>query len=694
MSIIYLINPNTDRIVGHLNNRGKKIFTGGIHIHDLETGENTFTFETPSKLKEAALFDNIMRLAIPKEEGGLMEFVTYRTRTKGAWREVIALASYVDIESQAIIPPGTYSGTCEDLLTIGLAGVDYSVGTVEPSDIRELILDESVRPYTFIMKVKELFDREFDATIEFSGPRVKARYLNAYTKLGRNNKKEIVRGKDLLSIERIENKERIVTALQVEGPQREDGTRLTVFVSDDEAFQRWSVKGEHRIDIYRPETDDQNITAARLTSLGKRRLKQLIDAINEYTIESADIGQLFPHEQLWIGDNCRIIDKEYSPPLYADARAKRIERSIIDKKEKKIKFGEVVTYKESDVLKKFRQLSEIYQTRFIRQPTAPPVRARTIWIKSSTEVGGAEVAHIASGNQWIPVTPTNVVELDKNYNGWYFDAEEGLVVYRDDNLVRIVLDSTSGIKIQRRTLVTDTWKDAFGVDSAGNMILVGELFTPSIEKGFGGAWYGDEGWYVFGDGSSPVTYADNRGMHISNHTMSGSSVDYALEGMWHYVAEYMGGPPVRSLLYGENGIRLFDENSPLPAKEVLSGLLFNDRKIQVIGSFETQAIQSLTLMSGWLNFSSTSEPWQRAGFYKDLSGVVHLTGLIKDGTTANGTVLGTLPVGYRPAKQEVFTVATSSGTARIDVYPNGQIIGARDLNATFTSLSGPSFKAA
>jgi len=117
-------------------------------------------------------------------------------------------------------------------------------------------------------------------------------------------------------------------------------------------------------------------------------------------------------------------------------------------------------------------------------------------------------------------------------------------------------------------------------------------------------------------------------------------------------------------------------------------------KVKVIGSFENESILTPTLVNGWLHFSTTAEPWQRGGYWKDKNDVVHLVGLIKSGTTTNGTILFTLPVGYRPVKQEVFIVTTITGTARIDVYPNGQVIGSRDLNATWTSLAGIQFKAA
>lgn len=688
MSSIRIVNRNTDRVIGILNNRGRKVFKDDLHAQDIETKENTFRFAMPAAIKEAAYFDDLVSVFIPKEDGDFAEFIAFQSQNFGRWKSVIAVASYVDIEKQKIIPAGTYTGNLRELLAIALDGTDHAIGEVEFVGDRTLELEDSVGAYTFVKRLMTLFDVELDASITYSGPRITGRYLNFYTNIGRNGKKEITRGKDLISIERLINNEDIVTAIQAEGPIREDGTRLTVFVSDDAAFQRWNLKGEHRVAVYRPDSEDQNMSLERLTQLAEMELKKRIASIFDYIIEHADISNLFPHEKLWIGDRCRVKDTESFPPLYAEARVKRVERSIVDKRKKKVKIGEVVTYTEDEIMKKFRGLAELYQTKVIRFPTPPPVKQRTIWIKSSETSGGAEVAHIASNGTWVPITPTGVVEVGRNYNGWYFDETDGLIVYRDDNLVRIVLDSVTGIKIQRRNNTSEIWKDVFTVGADGNMMLIGEMFTPSTEEGFGGAWYGDGGWYIFGEASEPTSYATNRGMFIDNNTISGSSVEYILTGVRHVVRSFIGGPISRTLEYLQDGIELRNATGSL-----LSALRFIDDKIHVTGIFETESYNTPALSNGWQHFSTTAGEWQRAAYWKDLSGVVRLTGMIKDGTTTNATLLFTLPTGYRPAKNETFLVVTSTGEARIDVYSSGQVRGSRGLDSTFTSLSGITFKA-
>lgn len=97
-----------------------------------------------------------------------------------------------------------------------------------------------------------------------------------------------------------------------------------------------------------------------------------------------------------------------------------------------------------------------------------------------------------------------------------------------------------------------------------------------------------------------------------------------------------------------------------------------------------------TLLSGWVNYG---DGFAAAGYHKGPDNRVHLQGLIKSGTVADGTVIFTLPEGFRPLQKEIFIVFISGGGfGRVDVNDNGSVV-AKIVNATYTSLSGISFLA-
>ncbi|HCQ30141.1 MAG TPA: hypothetical protein DIU39_07635 [Flavobacteriales bacterium] len=111
---------------------------------------------------------------------------------------------------------------------------------------------------------------------------------------------------------------------------------------------------------------------------------------------------------------------------------------------------------------------------------------------------------------------------------------------------------------------------------------------------------------------------------------------------------------------------------------------FHDFDIQGVTSvrIDTNGIvqepwQNVTLQNGWINYGTGYAAPQ---FYKDKEGVIHVKGLIQNGTTAPGTVLFNLPLGYRPSERRIVQT-TTGGTStpygiasRVDILPNGDVI--------------------
>lgn len=69
-----------------------------------------------------------------------------------------------------------------------------------------------------------------------------------------------------------------------------------------------------------------------------------------------------------------------------------------------------------------------------------------------------------------------------------------------------------------------------------------------------------------------------------------------------------------------------------------------------------------TLQNGWTNRVGGNAP---AGYYKDDFGIVRIHGDISGGTATNGTLLFTLPAGYRPTATERQSVVTYNGSTFI-----------------------------
>jgi hypothetical protein len=97
-----------------------------------------------------------------------------------------------------------------------------------------------------------------------------------------------------------------------------------------------------------------------------------------------------------------------------------------------------------------------------------------------------------------------------------------------------------------------------------------------------------------------------------------------------------------------------------------------------------------SLVNGYANYS-TYPGYELCSFFKDKNGVVHIQGLVKNAT--DGTIF-TLPVGYRPRGQEIHWVNGAGASARIDIYPHGDVNkNGGGVTGSWLSLAGLSFYA-
>ena len=137
-------------------------------------------------------------------------------------------------------------------------------------------------------------------------------------------------------------------------------------------------------------------------------------------------------------------------------------------------------------------------------------------------------------------------------------------------------------------------------------------------------------------------------------------------------------------LFGQQNVGI-GTTDPTEALEVVGNIALN-------GTIVNESYQIPTLLNGWVNYDNT---YTHAGYYKDKEGRVHLKGLIKNGTTTFGTILFTLPSGYRPTTsgRHMFPALTNpSESGRIDVDVNGNVLFIEGSNM-WLSLSGISFRA-
>ena len=104
---------------------------------------------------------------------------------------------------------------------------------------------------------------------------------------------------------------------------------------------------------------------------------------------------------------------------------------------------------------------------------------------------------------------------------------------------------------------------------------------------------------------------------------------------------------------------------------------------------QDSAWQVLPLQNSWVHHPD----YDKVQYSKTFDGVVYIRGTAYKGRTTKETVIGVLPVGFRP-KQTMFVSAlnNSYGMAVLGIYPSGNVVVKGNVDATWLNFDNVSFK--
>ncbi|HDR7363135.1 TPA: phage tail protein [Bacillus toyonensis] len=279
---------------------------------------------------------------------------------------VYASGEWIQLAKAGIIEPQKIeSKTLKQCMEIALKGTKWEIGKTEHDGAHSMVIEEFIDPLNLLKKISASFELEIQYRAEVVGSQIVARYVDMVKKRGRDTRKEITLGKDLMGIKRIENSQNICTAL-LGYVTKDNGEFITIseinngvpYLVDDAAFQRWNEKGKHKFAFYTPQTEDQDMSPQRLMTLMKTEMNKLVNTSVSYEVQAQSIGRIFglAHELINEGDTIRIIDTGFTPKLYLEARAIAGDESFKDPTQDKYVFGD---YRE--IVDQNDELRRLYQ---------------------------------------------------------------------------------------------------------------------------------------------------------------------------------------------------------------------------------------------------------------------------------------------------------------------------------------------
>ncbi|WP_207627741.1 phage tail spike protein, partial [Bacillus sp. MM2020_4] len=360
--MIHIIDEKTDDILAVLSEAD---FFNDEYYEDLKAVE-TFKFFMPANHSKAGFLTSRRRIVIPGEDGEFKEFILTEPYLINNTKEFYTMGSFVDLRKQKVIDPivldGQTPSTAGDYV---LSGTRWQIGIVEFTGLMTVEFTEPLDAYEAIKTVAQLFGLELRFRVEVAGSKVVARYVDMIQRRGELSGKEVVFGKDIEGIERRETAGELVTALKCYGPVRDDGTRLMVIVEDQEAFQKWNDEGRHLWGIYEPQTENTDMTEARLRSLGQTELAKRVTPQIQYSLKTIALEHVYgyEHEKVRLGDTNRVKDEDKNPPIYLEARVLSVKRSIKNRSRKEVEYGDFIEYSKEDVQAEWKVLRAQFRER-------------------------------------------------------------------------------------------------------------------------------------------------------------------------------------------------------------------------------------------------------------------------------------------------------------------------------------------
>jgi hypothetical protein len=97
-----------------------------------------------------------------------------------------------------------------------------------------------------------------------------------------------------------------------------------------------------------------------------------------------------------------------------------------------------------------------------------------------------------------------------------------------------------------------------------------------------------------------------------------------------------------------------------------------------------------TLVNGWTNFGA---PYETVSYMIDTLGFIHLKGVASAGTKTGGTIIFTLPVGFRPNAKIMCIGVTGGLVEQIYINADGTVVVGAISGSYFSFDSIPPFKA-
>lgn len=433
--------------------------------------EKTETFDFTIENTRAEKLRERNRIIAQDNNGTFREFIIIHiTDNFDGTTEIECNASYLeDLKTAKPIKPGKFEAhtTTQALLkTLADTGWEVSDDT-EYGGNRTTSWTSHTNPFDLIYMLCTTYDMVPSFYIELGAHTVEHRYVSITKPKNLFKGKEITKGKDLTGMTRTIDLSEVKTALLAVGPEKEDGSRIETVVVDDEAQEIFGLPNRYIWDVYEPESNDENMTLKRLTTLAKTELNKRNQAAISYEVSSTDIHKYYNDVTVHLRDIVRVKDRDFRPSLYIEAEVIGIKYNWLAD-ESEFTFGNVIEYEETKLREFFnRKLDEItkkFNDNFSNVNTivSDVVAGKLEYYERKIFKGAEPPENPQNDTLWYDTSNPDVAVLRRYWNGEWItqtadDVEKIGGLRREQVMYRDLNNSFINLTIQHSKLQNDVY---------------------------------------------------------------------------------------------------------------------------------------------------------------------------------------------------------------------------------------------
>lgn len=433
--------------------------------------ERTETFDFTIENTRAEKLRERNRIIAQDNNGTFREFVIIHiTDNFDGTTEIECNASYLeDLKTAKPIKPGkfeAYTTTQALLKTLADTGWEVSDDT-EYGGNRTTSWTSHTNPFDLIYMLCTTYDMVPSFYIELGAHTVEHRYVSITKPKNLFKGKEITKGKDLTGMTRTIDLSEVKTALLAVAPEKEDGSRIETVVVDDEAQEIFGLPNRYIWDVYEPESNDENMTLKRLTTLAKTELNKRNQAAISYEVSSTDIHKYYNDVTVHLRDIVRVKDRDFRPPLYIEAEVIGIKYNWLAD-ESEFTFGNVIEYEETKLREFFnRKLDEITKKlndniSNVNTIVSDVVAGELEYYERKIFKGTEPPENPQNDTLWYDTSNPNVAVLRRYWNGKWItqtadDVEKIGGLRREQVMYRDLNNSFINLTIQHSKLQNDVY---------------------------------------------------------------------------------------------------------------------------------------------------------------------------------------------------------------------------------------------